>query len=80
MLFEMLFRQEVLNLSHLRVWTPEAKYMLAMKCISARWDTSDRDDVLFLIRHLKLKSPEAVFKIIEHYYEKSDSGKNAIFY
>src|SRR5262245_13447297 len=38
-------RQGVLELEHLRVWAPEPKYMLAMKCISARWDSSDRDDV-----------------------------------
>ena len=42
--------------------------MLAMKCISARWDTSDRDDVEFLIRHLGLTSPREVFEIIEGYY------------
>jgi hypothetical protein len=42
-----------------------------MKSISARWDTSDRDDVIFLIRHLKLKSHKEVFKIIEGFYPKS---------
>ncbi len=61
-------REEVLSLSHLRVWAPRADYMLAMKCISARFDSHDRDDVLFLIRYLKLDKPEAVFKIIERYY------------
>jgi hypothetical protein len=63
-------RQDVLNLSNLRVWAPETKYMLAMKCISARWDTSDRDDVLFLIRFLKLKKAGQVFEIIQHFYPK----------
>lgn len=61
-------RQEVLTLSNLRVWAPEPLYMLAMKCISARWDTSDRDDVIFLIRFLKLTNPQQVFEIIESYY------------
>lgn len=64
-------RQEVIDLSHLRVWAPEPKYMLAMKCISARWDTSDRDDVEFLIRFLKLKSAQSVFRIIEDFYSKN---------
>lgn len=64
-------KQEVINLSNLRVWAPEARYMLAMKCISARWDTNDRDDVIFLIKHLKLKSAKQVFKIIESYYAKN---------
>lgn len=64
-------RQDVLNLSHLRVWAPPADYMLAMKCISARWDTNDRDDVVFLIKFLKLKAPKKVFSLIEKYYPKN---------
>lgn len=64
-------RQEVLNLSNLRVWAPDARYMLAMKCISARWDSSDRDDVIFLIRHLEMKRAKDVFTLIEKYYPKN---------
>ncbi|NBQ52442.1 MAG: hypothetical protein EBU49_02515 [Proteobacteria bacterium] len=52
------------------VWAPEARYMLAMKCISARWDSSDRDDVIFLVNHLNIKSPAAVFSVIQDYYPK----------
>ncbi len=63
-------RQDVINLSHLRVWAPEPRYMLAMKCLSARWDSSDRDDVIFLIQFLKLSSAQDVFSILEHYYPK----------
>lgn len=61
-------REEALNLSHLRVWSPRADYMLAMKCVAARFDTHDRDDVRFLIRRLGLKTPDAVFGVIERYY------------
>lgn len=64
-------RQDVINLSNLRVWAPEPRYMLAMKCISARWDSSDRDDVLFLIKLLKLTKPQEVFDIIEGYYPQN---------
>ncbi len=64
-------KQEVMTLSHLRVWAPEPRYMLAMKCISARWDTSDRDDVIFLIKELKLKKAAEVFEILESYYPHS---------
>lgn len=64
-------RQDVLNLSNLRVWAPDARYMLAMKCISARWDSNDRDDVIFLIRHLEMKKPKEVFTLIEKYYPKN---------
>lgn len=64
-------RQEVLALPHLRVWAPEPRYMLAMKCISARWDTSDRDDVIFLIRHLQIEAASTVLEIIEGYYPRN---------
>jgi hypothetical protein len=63
-------RQEVLSLSNLRVWAPEPRYMLAMKCLSARWDTHDKDDVIFLLKHLKIKSAKEVFDLIENYYPK----------
>lgn len=63
-------REDVLNLPHLRVWAPTAEYMLAMKCISARFDSSDLDDTKFLIEYLQLKSPVEVFRIIEAYYPK----------
>jgi len=64
-------KQAVMELSNLRVWAPAADYMLAMKCVSARFDTHDRDDVIFLIRHLDLKAPADVFDIVSRYYPKS---------
>jgi hypothetical protein len=60
-------RVPVLDLPHLRVWAPGPDYMLAMKCFSARFDTHDRDDVIFLIQHLKLTRPQQVFDIIKKY-------------
>ena len=63
-------RQAVMDLSNLRVWAPAADYMLAMKCVSARFDTHDRDDVVFLIRHLCLATPEDVFEVVSRYYPK----------
>ena len=63
-------RQTVLELSNLRVWAPTADYMLAMKCVSARFDTHDRDDVVFLIRHLGLKTARDVLEIVGRYYPK----------
>jgi len=73
-------RQEVLSLSNLRVWAPEARYMLAMKCMSARWDTSDRDDVIFLVDFLKIESPQKVFEIIEDYYPKNQIPPETRFF
>ncbi len=63
-------RDKVLNLSHLRVWCPRADYLLAMKCVSARFDSADRDDVITLIRHLGLKKTSEVFTVIETYYPR----------
>jgi hypothetical protein len=61
-------QREVLDLPNLRVWAPTAEYMLAMKCVSARFDTYDRDDVVFLIQHLKLHRAADALAIIARYY------------
>lgn len=61
-------RIQVLDLPNLRVWAPTAEYLLAMKCISARFDTHDADDVAFLARHLGLAAPDEVFERITRYY------------
>jgi hypothetical protein len=63
-------RQDVLSHSHLRVWAPTAEYMLAMKCISARFDTHDRNDVIFLIERLGLKTVKQAVDIIVEYYPR----------
>jgi hypothetical protein len=63
-------KRTVLDCSHLRVWAPTAEYMLAMKCISARFDSFDKDDLIFLIKHLDLRSPEKVFSIVTKYYSE----------
>lgn len=61
---------DVIQLSYLRVWAPSPDYMLAMKCISARFDSHDADDVRFLVAKLGIKKPEELFRIIELYYPK----------
>lgn len=61
-------KESVQNLSCLEIWAPDARYMLAMKCISARWDSADADDVAFLLAYLKLSSAQQVFDLIQNYY------------
>jgi hypothetical protein len=61
---------EVINLDHLRVWAPAPPYMLAMKCVSARFDSHDADDVKYLIDFLELETAEQVFSIIQEYYPR----------
>ena len=63
-------RIQVLNLPNLRIWAPSADYMLAMKCVSARFDTHDADDVAFLVQHLGLVAPDEVFERIARYYPR----------
>lgn len=63
-------RVDIINLSHLKVWAPQPDYMLAMKCMSARFDSNDGEDVVFLMKHLGLKRIEDVLKTIECYYPK----------
>ncbi len=62
--------RDVVELSNLRVWAPQADYMLAMKCISARFDSHDLDDTKFLLKHLEVWSVEEASHIIEQYYPR----------
>lgn len=61
---------QVLGLKHLRVYAPRADYLLAMKCVAARFDSHDRDDAAFLIKHLGFAKAEEVFAVIEKYYPR----------
>jgi hypothetical protein len=64
-------RQRVLfDFPSLKVFIPEPDYLLAMKAIAARLETSDRDDMRLLINLLGLKSADEVFAILEHYYPR----------
>lgn len=73
-------QHDVMELSNLRIWAPTAEYMLAMKCVSARFDSHDRGDVEFLIRHLGLESPEDVFEIICRFYPRERVPAKAAFF
>ena len=73
-------QNDVIELPNLRVWAPTADYMLAMKCVSARFDSHDRDDVEFLVRHLQLKSPAAVFEVICRYYPREKVPAKTAFF
>lgn len=72
-------KENVLELSNLRVWAPRADYMLAMKAISARYDSSDKDDLIFLINYLELKEVETILKVIEKYYPRKMIPAKTLF-
>ena len=63
-------RRVLLDLPSLKIFVPEAEYMLAMKALAARADSSDRDDVRFLIKHLVITHPERVFAILRRFYPR----------
>jgi hypothetical protein len=58
---------------NLRLVMPTPEYLLAMKCLASRIGATEREggdvnDILFLIRHLKLKSARDVMDIVSMYY------------
>jgi hypothetical protein len=58
---------------HLRLIMPVPEYLLAMKCMASRiagttGEQSDVSDIVFLIRHLGLKSARDVLDIVAQYY------------
>lgn len=57
-----------MDLSNLKIFVPPADYLLAMKTLSARANTMDRDDLQVLIRDIGLKSSDEVFQIVRNYY------------
>ncbi len=59
-----------LDMPNLKVYIPAPDYLLAMKTLSARIDTTDKDDVRFLIGKLKIHSANEVFSILEKYYPR----------
>ena len=56
--------------SNLRVYVPDAEYMFALKCYAARFGRSkDLEDVLYLIKHLKIRTFSQAIDVIEKYYD-----------
>lgn len=65
---------ELPQFPNLRMTMPVPEYLLAMKCMAARIagaadeEPSDVSDIVFLIHHLGLKSPEEVLDLVGRYY------------
>jgi len=59
-----------LELSHLKVMTARAEYLLAMKCLAMRIGEEfyDIEDVRYLIRYLNIKSYNEALDMITKYY------------
>lgn len=58
------------DLPALKVYAPEPDYLLAMKLLASRVESSDQEDVIFLIKLLKLKGAAEALQILEKYYPR----------
>src|SRR5438132_190890 len=59
--------------SFLRLTMPVPEYLLAMKCMASRLggtadEPTDVSDIIFLVRHLNLKSAKEVLDLVAQYY------------
>ena len=67
------------DLPCLKVFIPPSDYLLAMKVLASRADTSDLDDVRFLVNSLNLTNVDDVLKIVRSYYPEKEVKPAAIF-
>jgi len=70
-----------LELSNLRVFVAEPRYLLAMKCAAMRLGEgfSDLDDVRYLLRYLNITSLREALAIVSRYFdEKSLAPKTRL--
>lgn len=67
------------DLPCLKVFAPEADYLLAMKTLAARADTSDLDDIRFLLKRLQLQSVDDALKIVKEFYPKKAVKPETVF-
>lgn len=65
---------------NLKVYVPSADYLLAMKTLAARANTSDRADIEFLIGKLNLQTSEQVFEIVKDYYPRKEIKAATTFF
>ena len=72
-------KRVLFDLPCLKVFIPETDYMLAMKVLSARVDSSDLDDIRFLIKALNLAKVEDVLRIVRNYYPRKEVKPATIF-
>ena len=70
-----------LEASHLRVFSANAQYLLAMKCLAMRIgeEFHDIDDVRYLLRHLGVESYDEAIEIITAYYPLAQFPQKAIY-
>ena len=69
-----------LDLSNLKVYTVNADCLLAMKLTSARMDSADMDDCIFLMDLLEIKTENQLVDLIENYTNIDDRAASTMFF
>jgi len=61
-----------LRYENIAIYVPDPEYLLAMKSISMRLgiESSDLEDIKFLIEYLKIKKLEDIFNLVKKYYSR----------
>ncbi len=69
-----------ISFSNLEIYAPDPDYLLAMKSMALRVDSTDKQAIQFLIRLMELKSANEVFDILEKYYPRNQIKPAAQFF
>ena len=69
--------EDVFHLGGLHIKTISADYLLIMKLMAAR-DNKDLDDILFLMKKIKLSTKQEVIQLITSYFHEINIGPDAI--
>lgn len=66
--------------SNLIIYTINAEAMLAMKLSSARFESNDQEDSLFLMNYLNITSRDQLYKIVDKYIPKDRKTINSHYF
>ena len=69
-----------LDYTNLKVHVVNADCLLAMKLTSARMDSNDMDDSIFLMRILDIRSENQLFDLIEKYIDDDNRAASTKFF
>jgi hypothetical protein len=63
--------EDFMEISGLKITAVQPDYLLAMKLLSARIDSKDMGDIVFLMKKLDIKTREQAEAILTNYYPES---------
>lgn len=66
--------------SNLVIYALDTEAMLALKLTSARFDSKDQEDSIFLMRWLKIKNVDQLYRIVDEYIPKNRKTINSHYF